>query len=70
MSRDLTYNERQAIQRLVADAGLAAVLTGLSDVCSEQAANIAEYQNDMPLARRWFEVEKLIAILVHKVSGL
>ena len=52
-NRDLTQAERVALEILIDNAGLSAVLETLSELCAEKADHIRESYGDATLARHW-----------------
>ena len=52
-NRDLTTQERDALEALVDASNLTAVVQALSEICDAKAEHIATNWQDDPLARAW-----------------
>ena len=52
-NRDLNESERVALETLIDNADLAAVLMALSEICAEKAEHVRTQWGDNLLARYW-----------------
>lgn len=65
-NRNLTEDERDALERLIDSTNLNVVLQGLSWICEERADHIqSNYEMEMwidPLARKWYHAAGVIGM--------
>lgn len=52
-NRDLTSDEKTALELLIDATDASAVLIAFSEICAEKAEHIRTNYNDHTLARRW-----------------
>jgi hypothetical protein len=66
----LDQNDCLAFERLIDSAGLAAVLSALSDICGQKAEHVATNWQDTTLAKRWEGMASAISDLLVEAAGL
>lgn len=52
-NRELDAQEREALERMIDNTDIIAVMTALSEICGEKADHIEANWQDKPLARAW-----------------
>lgn len=68
-NRDLTYEERDALESLIDSTSVVAVMQALSEICGEKAEHIRTNWQDAKLAREWDHTCGVIGCASTTING-
>ena len=62
--KDLSQHQETALELLIDECGLCAVLQSLSSICDQKSSHILESYNDKQLSKAWASASGVIGLAV------